>query len=56
MGFADLAKDLAPGFAWIAVFFKFRERLVKRLPLGTGGCIAIEQVGFVKFGEPGEEL
>jgi hypothetical protein len=35
---------------------KFRERLVERLPFGGRGCAAIQQVGFVEFGEPGEKL
>lgn len=49
-GFADLPEDVAPGFAGVAVFFKFRERL----PFGGRGCAAVEEVGFVEFGEPGE--
>ena len=39
---------------WVAL--EIRERLVERLPFGWLGCGAVEQVGFVKFGEPGEEL
>lgn len=56
MGLADFPKHLAPRFARIAIFLKFRKRRVKRLLLGTCGCLAIEQVGFVDFCESGKEL
>ena len=56
MRFADFPKHLTPGFARIAVFFKIRERLVKRLPLGIRGDTISKQVSFVEFCEPGEEL
>ena len=36
--------------------FKFRERLVERLTFSGCGRTAVEQVGLVEFGEPGEEL
>ena len=51
-----MPEHIAPRFAGVAVFFKFRERLVERLPFGGRGCAAVEQVGLVEFGEPGEEL
>ena len=55
-GFADLPEDIAPRLAGAGVALEFREHLVERLPLGGRGSAAIEQVGFVEFGEPGKEL
>jgi hypothetical protein len=55
-GFADMAEDFAPRLPGAGVALEFVERLVERLPFGRGGRAAVQQVGFVKFGEPGEEL
>ena len=54
-GGADFAEDFAPRFTGAGVALKFCERLVERLPLGRAGE-TIEQVGLLKFGEPGEKL
>ena len=51
-----MPEHIAPRFAGVAVFFKFRERFVERLPFGGRGCAAVEEVSLVEFGEPGEEL
>ena len=54
-GFANLAEDLAPRLAGAGVALEFRERLVERLPFGWSWRAAVQKVGFVEFGEPGED-